>query len=103
MTPVTPVTGSAAFSVVYTGGTTCLLVRLQSRLGQRLRHFVTQQLQHRLRRVPLGHLLARTQALRALAAHAHLLPGATSVFERGGERGKERVQSEWEVAAEISQ
>lgn len=40
--------------------------------GLRLRHFISQELKHFLRCVPLGHLLTRSHSFCRLAAHCHL-------------------------------
>lgn len=50
-----------------------LFICFERRFGRlRLRHFVSQEIQHLLRCVPLGHLLAGAHPLRRLAAHRHL-------------------------------
>lgn len=61
-----------------------LLIGFERWFGRlRLRHFVTQEIQHLLGRVPLGHLLAGAHPLRGLAADRHL---------RGVESRDERCQ-----------
>lgn len=64
-----------------------LLIGFERRFGRlRLRHFVTQEIQHLLGRVPLGHLLAGAHPLRGLAADRHL----RGVEDRGEQRQESR-------------
>lgn len=50
-----------------------LFIRFECWFGRlRLRHFISQQFQHFLSGIPLGHLLTRPQPLCSLAAHSHL-------------------------------
>lgn len=68
-----------------------LLVGFERRFGRlRLRHFVTQEVQHLLGRVPLGHLLAGAHPLRGLAAHRHL----RGVRERRRAASGDRAQAQ---------